>query len=126
MWNEEKGQSLTEFALLVPVLLLLVCVILDGGRLLYAYLHLNQAAQETVRLGGLGRGDAEMVSFARGYVHLGSSEALQVTISPTQATRKSGQYVKVTLSYRLPLLTPLVASLAPTPVVTADSTIRVE
>jgi len=126
MIREEKGQSLTEFALLVPLLLLLICGIVDFGRVMYGYLHLNMAAQETVRLGGLGKTDAEMITFAKGYVKLGSTDKLKITISPTQATRKSGQYISVKLEYPVSYLTPLISSLFPLPVVRADSTIRVE
>lgn len=126
MIRDEKGQSLTEFALLVPLLLLLVCGIFDFGRLMYAYLHLNLASQETVRLGGLGKSDAEIAAFAKGYVHLGNPDSLQVAISPAEQNRKSGQYVTVTLQYPLPYATPVISKLFPLPVVKADSTIRVE
>jgi Flp pilus assembly protein TadG len=123
MIRKEEGQSLTEFALLVPLLLLLICGILDFGRVMYAYLHLNMAAQETVRLAGLGKSDLEITEFAKKYEQLGDSSLLQVMISPS---RKSGDYVKVTLSYPLSYLTPVVSNILPKPIITVDSTIRVE
>ncbi|MDB5056103.1 MAG: TadE family protein [Bacilli bacterium] len=126
MIRKEEGQSLTEFALLVPLLLLLICGILDFGRVMYAYLHLNLAAQETVRLAGLGKGDSVITTFAKNYEQLGDANLLQVTISPSQASRKSGDYVKVTLSYTLSYLTPVISNILPQPVITVDSTIRVE
>lgn len=124
--REEKGQSMTEFALLVPLLLLLICGIIDVGRMMYGYLHLNMAAQETVRKGGIGRTDAEMTAFAKSYVRLGSSTNLKITISPAQTNRKSGDYVTVKLEAPMPFLTPLISKILPSPVITADSTIRVE
>jgi Flp pilus assembly protein TadG len=126
MIRKEEGQSLTEFALLVPLLLLLICGILDFGRVMYAYLHLNLAAQETVRLAGLGKGDSEITAFAKNYQQLGNPNLLQVTISPLQTSRKSGDYVKVTLSYTLSYLTPMISNILPQPLITVDSTIRVE
>jgi Flp pilus assembly protein TadG len=126
MIRKEEGQSLTEFALLVPLLLLLICGILDFGRVMYAYLHLNMAAQETVRLAGLGKGDSEITTFAKNYEQLGNANLLQVTISPLKASRKSGDYVKVTLSYTLSYLTPMISNILPKPIITVDSTIRVE
>jgi Flp pilus assembly protein TadG len=126
MSRNEEGQSLTEFALLVPLLLLLICGILDFGRVMYAYLHLNMAAQETVRLAGLGKGDSEIREFAKEYEQLGDANLLQVTVSPLQASRKSGDYVKVTLSYTLSYLTPVISNIMPKPIITVDSTIRVE
>jgi Flp pilus assembly protein TadG len=126
MIRKQEGQSLTEFALLVPLLLLLICGILDFGRVMYAYLHLNLAAQETVRLAGLGKGDSEITAFAKNYQQLGNPNLLQVTISPLQTSRKSGDYVKVTLSYTLSYLTPMISNILPQPLITVDSTIRVE
>jgi Flp pilus assembly protein TadG len=124
--RDEKGQSMTEFALLVPLLLLLICGIIDVGRLMYGYLHLNMAAQETVRKGGIGKTDAEMTAFAQSYVHLGSTSNLKITIYPTETARKSGEYVTVKLEYPMPFLTPIISKIFTPPVVTADSTIRVE
>jgi Flp pilus assembly protein TadG len=126
MIRKEEGQSLTEFALLLPLLLLLICGILDFGRVMYAYLHLNMAAQETVRLAGLGKGDSEITAFAKNYEQLGDANLLQVTVSPSKASRKSGDYVKVTLSYTLAYLTPVISNIMPKPIITVDSTIRVE
>lgn len=126
MIREEKGQSLTEFALVLPLLLLLVCGIMDFGRIMYGYVHLEMAAQETVRLGGLRKTDAEMTAFARNYINLGTPDNLTITITPTDATRKSGQYVKVKLEYPMGYITPLISRLFPNLIITADSTIRVE
>jgi hypothetical protein len=105
---------------------MMVCGIMDFGRVMYAYLHLNLAAQETVRLAGLGKGDSEIISFAKSYEQLGPSTLLQVAIAPIQASRKSGDYVKVTLTYTLSYLTPLISSILPQPIIKVDSTIRVE
>lgn len=126
MIKEQKGQSLVEFALLLPLLLLLICGIVDLGRLLFAYTSLNMTAQEAVRLGGLGKNDAEIVSYARDHVRVGDSSGMSVTITPGQSTRKSGENVTVTLTYSLPFITPLMKEIIPAPVLSANSTIRVE
>ena len=122
----EKGQSLTEFALLLPLLLLVVCGIFDFGRIFYAYMHLNLAAQESVRLGGLGKADAAITQFAKDYVHLGDAALLTVTITPTTTLRKSGEYITVKLSYPLGYMTPLIATFLPAPTIVVDSSIRIE
>jgi len=127
MLREEKGQSLVETALLLPILLLLLVGIIDFGRVLYAYAHLHLATQETVRLGGLGKTDQEMSEFARSYVHLGDSSLLNISISPTDLNRHSGDYVTVSLEYPLELYTPFLSDLLPSPVlISTNSTIRVE
>ncbi len=126
MIKEQKGQSLVEFALLLPLLLLLICGIVDMGRLLFAFVSLNMTAQEAVRLGGLGKDDEEIISYARNHVRVGDASEMEVDISPGQSTRKSGGNITVTLTYSLPLVTPLMTQIIPDPVLSANSTIRVE
>lgn len=124
--KNESGQSLVEMALVLPVLLLLLVGIIDLGRLLYSYSHLHMATQETVRLGGLGQSDGEMVQFARNYISFSDSTLLEVNISPSEASRHSGEYVTVQLSYPFEPLTPFVDQLFKDVRIETDSTIRVE
>lgn len=127
MVKDERGQSMVEMALLLPVMLLLLAGIFDFGRVFFSYVHLQMASQETVRLGGLGKTDAEIISFARNYVHIGERDLLQVQVSPVQATRTPGGYVTVTLVYPVELMTPVLSKLFPSPIIlSANSTIRVE
>ena len=46
-----RGQALVEFTLLVPILLLLVVVAVDFGRLFFTYVEVNNAAREGVAYG---------------------------------------------------------------------------
>ena len=48
--NRERGQSLVEFALILPIFLLFIFGILDLGRAVYAYHTLNNAAREAGRV----------------------------------------------------------------------------
>lgn len=127
MIRDERGQSVVEMALIVPVLLLLLVGIIDFGRVLYSYSHIHLAAQETVRLGGLGKTDAEITQFAMDYIHIGDPTLLTVTITPTEGYRVGGEYVTIALEYPLELFTPFLSDLIPNPIfVQADSTIRIE
>ena len=45
------GQGLVEFALIFPVLILLIVAIFDAGRLVFAYNGITNAAREGTRLG---------------------------------------------------------------------------
>lgn len=127
LWKDERAQALTEFALLVPVMLLLLSGTIDFGRLLYTYLHLNLVSQESVRLGGLGKNDSTIKEFAKGIYHMGDPATLEVQIIPAETYRNSGDYVEVTLKAPFEYITPFIDQLFPSPYfVTADSTIRVE
>ena len=131
MWKRfvkgQRGQSLTELALILPLLLLLLCGVIDFGRIMYAHMQLNLVTQEAVRLGGLGRNDAEIRMYAYDSLHLSDPSKMTVTISPPDTVRKSGDYVKVQLEEQMDYLTPLMSNVLPSPyLVVAESTIRVE
>lgn len=127
MIKNEKGQSLVEMALVLPLLLLLIVGIFDFGKLFYTYMHMHLATQETVRLGGLGKEDEEIRAFARDYVQIKDPSLLQIGITPNSSTRESGQYVTVTLSYPHKFITPGMGRLfGETIPVETESTIRVE
>jgi Flp pilus assembly protein TadG len=127
MKKDERGQSMVETALLLPILLLIMVGIIDLGRFIYSYAHMQMAAQETVRLGGLDKNDQAITEFAHQYVNLGDPNKLQVEISPNESGRHSGDYVTVKLKYPFTLYTPLITSLFPSPLyIETNSTIRVE
>jgi Flp pilus assembly protein TadG len=48
--RERSGQSLVEFALVLPIFMLLLFGLIDGGRLVYQHSVLSQAAREGARL----------------------------------------------------------------------------
>ncbi|WP_156290350.1 TadE/TadG family type IV pilus assembly protein [Oceanobacillus salinisoli] len=126
MIREEKGQALLEFALVVPLFLLLLVGIVDIGRLGFSYSSLHFTAQETVRLGGLGKTDEQLVQFARENFSTGDSSKLQVNITP-EGTRKSGEYITVTLTYPIEPVTPFANFIFSNQInLNADSTIRME
>jgi hypothetical protein len=127
MKRDERGQSMVETALLLPIFLLILAGILDFGRVTYSFAHLHMAAQETVRLGGFGKTDQEISTFAHQYVHLGDTTKLEVTITPADTARYPGDYVSVKLRYPFQFFTPLISKLFPSSfAIETSSTIRVE
>ena len=46
----QRSQSMVEFAIVAPLLLLLIFVMVDFGRVIYTYITLNQAVNEAVRV----------------------------------------------------------------------------
>ncbi len=64
-----RGQSLVEFALVLPIFLLAFFAILDGARLVFAYNRLSEAAREGARVAAveapaMGSSDAACVTSA--------------------------------------------------------------
>src|SRR5207245_11604621 len=48
--RSQRSQSMVEFAIVAPLLLLLIFGIVDFGRVIYTYITLNQAVNEAVRV----------------------------------------------------------------------------
>lgn len=48
--RDRRGQTLVEFALILPIFVLLLVGVFDFGRAIYAYNTINQAAREAARL----------------------------------------------------------------------------
>ena len=106
---------MVEFAIVLPVLALLVGGIIDLGRLLYTYNNLTSAVREGARLASVqqdpttGPSQAAVRDRVRQYVVSfgGSTEGLAVAVTPN-AAQPNTQFVTVTItSYQFAWLTPL-------------------
>lgn len=58
--DKKRGQGLLEFALILPVLLLLFFVIIESGRVFFAYVMLQHAAREGARYAVTGQNEAPL------------------------------------------------------------------
>jgi len=124
--KEEKGQSLVEFALAVPILMLLIGGFINFGIIMCRYLNLNITAQEASRYAGLGHADSEIVRYVKDHASVSEPDQLIVNISPDGTVRKSGNYVTVTINYSLKHLTPVLDQFTSSFHLNAKSTVRVE
>lgn len=119
-----------EFALLLPVLLLILFGTIEFGRLFAASLVLGNAARDGARLAAVGADDGEVVdSVLAACLSLGEDarEQIEVDIEPADGERESGGTVTVALRYSLPLVTPVLSDLVPNPFpLTAECVMRVE
>jgi Flp pilus assembly protein TadG len=93
-----------EFALLLPMLLLLVFGLIDFGRALNAQITLTQAAREGARLAALGQSNANVVSRTQ----TAATGLSQVSVTVT-ACPGGGQTADATVqaSYQFSFVTPL-------------------
>jgi Flp pilus assembly protein TadG len=106
--SADRGATVVEFALLLPLLLLIVMGIVDFGRLLNAQESLTQAAREGARLVALGQPD--VTSRTQAAAGTLSPVAVSITSScPTGAGADSSGVVQATYSFNF---TPGFGSLA--------------
>lgn len=122
--KKKKGQALMEIALTLPIVLMLLCGMIDFGRILYTMSRLNLVAQESVRLAGLGKTESEIKQYAYDKVDSNQKNSLLVFVSPN---RKPGEYVTVNISCDVAYITPFAGKILGSSFkAQTQSTIRVE
>jgi Flp pilus assembly protein TadG len=125
LMKSESGQSLVEFALIVPLLILLLFGIVDFGRIFHAYLTIDHAGREAARAASIGKDDTQVKSTAVTDAVGISLTTDRVVISPN-GTRVSGNDVSITITYPITFLTPVIGSIVG-PITLEDTTVmRVE
>jgi len=103
--NRERGAAAVEFALVLPVLLLLVLGMLEFSRAYNVQISLTSAAREGARVMAI-HDDPTMAQNAA--VAAAPSVALttaQVAVSPSSCSANPGATVNVTITYPLTLMT---------------------
>ncbi len=113
----EKGQSLVEFTLMVPIFLLLVFAIVDFGMGFHAWITVTNSAREGARLAAVGA-PAAGVGGCNPLPAVGSIERrvcdtaasldeTKITLVVTNAQGTPGESVVVDVDYQYDLITPL-------------------
>jgi Flp pilus assembly protein TadG len=143
--NKEKGQTLVEFALVIPLLLLLVFGIIEFGRVYHAQLVVTSAAREGARKATV---DDDSTYKVRDAIQNAAS-TLNVTVSektysdylanepiPSQmfycirypdGSRNNGDPVEVYVKTKISIFVPIISAIVGTEIVLpAMATMRVE
>jgi len=81
-YRRERGQSLAEFALVLPVFLLILMALFDVGRAVFVYNGLTNAVREGARLAIVNQ-DKVLVAQRAGDMSFGTT----ITTTPTNLTR---------------------------------------
>lgn len=125
--KSQKGTAIVEFALILPLFLMLLFGLVDFGRLFHAYLTIDHAGREGARAASVQSEDGIVQSSIMNAVTGLNTDNLTVQVSPEgEANRPSGSEVHVTLTYQVGFVTPFVSALAD-PIILSDTTVmRVE
>ncbi|MGB9825186.1 MAG: TadE family protein [Desulfofundulus sp.] len=125
----QKGQSLVELALTLPVIILILFGVLEFGRISYSYIVITHAAREGARAGAIGKTDAEIIATIREAAPLPKADTnLHITtLEPSESARTPGLPFTVEVAYDVELVTPLFDELLPNPVrLRSRVTMRIE
>jgi Flp pilus assembly protein TadG len=135
----DTGQTLVEFSLILPLMLVLLFALVDFGRGFYTWLIVTNAAREGARAGATQLSEADITtkiydSFCSDYSSgdCGLDETkLSMVINNEQGPR--GEAIEVDLSYNFSFVTPmgdilvlLGGSSLANPTITAHSSMRLE
>ena len=106
--KREDGQSLVEFALVIPIFLLVLFSIVDFGMAFHAWITVTNSAREGARIGAVHAPAATIEQRVRDTAT--SLEQANLDVSVTNADDQGGQpgeSVVVDVSYSYSLITPL-------------------
>ncbi|MCK8059964.1 MULTISPECIES: TadE/TadG family type IV pilus assembly protein [unclassified Fusibacter] len=110
MRSKKKGQSVVEFAILVPVLVLVLIAIIEFGLVFNAYFVLQTSARDAARQLSLGETDANTIAQIEAQAFGLDTSKLTITITPADTSRSSGDDVTVNVIYNHTVITPLLAA----------------
>ena len=103
--KEEGGQSLVEFALVVPIFLLVLFAIVDFGMAFHAWITVTNSAREGARLGSVRATSGEIEQRVRDTTD--TLDQADLSVAVTNAEGQPGESVGVDVSYSYSLMTPL-------------------
>jgi Flp pilus assembly protein TadG len=124
--KNSEGQSIVEFSISLPILLLIIAGILEFSKLGGTLLMVNYGAREGARVAALGANDTTIIQQVKESTLLLDDSKLVVEILPETARVSSGN-VSVTVKYPVDINIPVINKITGTPRwVTGNLTMRVE
>lgn len=112
--RDEKGQALVEFALLVPIFLILLFAIVDFGMGFHSWITITNSAREGARLGAVSASTDDIRDRVYDTATL-INEDTNMTVTVTNAADDGGdpgESVVVQVDYDYDLITPLASLVA--------------
>ena len=103
--KREGGQSLVEFALVLPIFLLVLFSIVDFGMAFHAWITVTNSAREGARLGAVRAPATDIEQRVRDTADSLDQEDLTVIV--TNAEGDPGESVVVDVSYGYTMITPM-------------------
>jgi len=125
--KKEEGQALVEFALVLPILLIVLLGIVVIGQIFFSYMIIQSASRDGARYGSVGATETEINQAINDKTKTLTQGNLTVTIYPEQNLRKRGEQIKVSIDYNVPLYTPMWKNILPNPFpISVETVMRIE
>ncbi len=122
-----RGQSMVEFTLILPIFLILLLGMFDTSRILSTKIVLQNTARNAARVVAVTNSDSSAIS----EIDLGTASLdpnrLNYTITPSESYRSVGENVTIDINYTIDINTPIISNiLGENVVVSGKSVMRVE
>lgn len=125
--KNEKGQSLVEFSIMLPIVVLILMGIIEFGLMLNSYLMIENASREGARTGIVGSTDTDIRSQITVVSPVLDSNRLTINITPAESQRKSGDTLTVSVTYSYQMTVPIISNLFSSPIqLRAQTSMRME
>lgn len=109
--KNEKGQSLVELAVILPVVMLVLMGIIEFGIMLNCYLKVENAAREGARSGIVNSSNLEIKnSIIRISPDL-KAENLTLIVTPAETYRRPGETLTVSINYKYEMTVPIISNI---------------
>jgi len=126
-FKNKKGQSLVEFVLVLPLILLIIMGIFEFGLMFNSYLTINNASREGARLASVGGTDIAIEGRVIAVAGNLDPADLAVSANPGEGLRDRGDSVTVTVVYNHDIITPIISNILGGSIpLTSETTMRVE
>ena len=131
-FKNEKGQAMVEFAIVLPLLLLVICAIIDFGWIFYNNISVNNCSREGARYAIVHSTEANKVQLITQRITDtapdGLKNNLEITITFSNIQNPTDGDVTVTVVGKVTALTPVVGIFAGGQVIrlTSKTTMKVE
>ena len=123
--HEGRGQSLVEFALVLPILLVMFMGIFDFGRAIFAFNSVSNAAREGMRVAIVNQNPTVITSKAKAAMTGLPPDGTSVTFTNC-GTLKIGCLASVKVTYGWQALTPIIGNLVGPKTIESTTTMPVE
>ncbi|NCN42551.1 hypothetical protein GW916_15040 [bacterium] len=114
-----KGQSLVEFAIILPLLILIIMGIVDFGWLLHQQIQIDAAARAGGRRGAVGASNEEIMGIIKSECPFVSDEDIKISIVQPDGTetdnadRTADNFIIVNISKEVRFITPVIVPFGP-------------
>lgn len=117
LWRKgEDGQAMVEFALILPIFLLILCGIIDFGWLFYNQLSLNNACREGARYAVVNTADnadtqAIINHIENSEIHVFANDGVDITVTYSSPGDPTAGDITVNMSADISFFTPVLSTI---------------